>query len=63
VVPLEREIIEKERFPCRNGKSTNSRLSVESKQKAMIKCTREIKEGEEIYVGYGFKYWEFCYNY
>lgn len=40
----------------------NARLSKESPHKVLIKALREIEAGEEVFVDYGFEYWESFYE-
>ena len=34
----------------------------DQKQKAFLRATRDIKTGEEIFIDYGFEYWDFFYK-
>jgi len=49
-------------FPTHANLKHNAKISIDQKQKAFLRATREIKSGEEIYIDYGFEYWDFFYK-
>lgn len=49
-------------FPTHSNCTHNAKINIESKQKAFLKATRPIKAGEEIFIEYGFEYWDFFYK-
>jgi hypothetical protein len=51
------------KFPSQSGAKHNAKISIDSNQKAFLRATRAIEAGEEIYIDYGFEYWDFFYKY
>jgi SET domain-containing protein len=49
-------------FPTHPNHTHNAKISIDQKQKAFLRATKDIKKGEEIFIDYGFEYWDFFYK-
>ena len=52
----------KNQFPLHPGFKHNAKIQTDVHQKAFLKATRDIPAGEEIFIDYGFEYWDFFYK-
>ena len=52
----------KNQFPQHPGFKHNAKIQTDIHQKAFLKATRDIPAGEEIFIDYGFEYWDFFYK-
>ena len=57
-----RQWIEKEEFPKHKNCEYNAEFQFKA-NKVFLVSKREIKEGEEIFLSYGFEYWKVFYEY
>ncbi|KRX00067.1 hypothetical protein PPERSA_07264 [Pseudocohnilembus persalinus] len=53
--------VEEQQFPTLKNLSYNAEFYL-VKNKAFIKATRDIQNGEEVYLSYGFDYWKHFYD-
>lgn len=52
----------KQALPTHSQFQHNAKISIEPNQKASLRAIRPIKAGEEIFIDYGFDYWDFFYK-